>query len=1214
MQALHVGSCVLQPTRWSARTPTFGPQSPQSTPMAQLLHQKPAYPALPSTSLNFKLFNFKLFNFKLFNFKLFRSKRFRFKLFRFELFRSTHRRSAGLRPTRVPRRGLAVALALLVLAVLQPGLCRAQEDLPPQPWCEDAGLNDVIFLDRRTGWAVGDRGVLWHTQDGGGQWVLQHSGVNAKLMSVSFLDRQRGWIVGKKIDPYTGLSEAVFLVTNDGGRHWKSRRQPLLPGLQRVGFFDASQSWAVGEPTPMFPSGVFVTDGAGHWKPLPGTTPRPFLDATFLSSGQASSGQASSGQGSPRQGCAVHGSGISVIQGHQIEPAKIPPLGNQTIRSVAFSQQVRQPASRKPTSRQSSPRRPQDNAQIISWAVGDGAMVLRSLDLGKTWRKLTISNREDLKSLYDFQAVAAQGNHCWIAGTPGARILHSGDGGRTWQWQRTPSQVPIRRLFFLDARRGWAVGALGTVLSTSDGGQTWRKQRAGGTRLAVLVLLRSPEQIPLSLLARESGNNGHLSVTHLIGRSDLQPGVSWSGTPVSRPTIAQLDHLIVGLGGCEASEEWQFSLPPKGLEFSASHVIQDWDDQLNGRSLQHLEQRLVRQIRLWRPDLVITTPASPERKHRLDYVLNQVVLRASEQAVDPTRYPQHKTLADLRPWRVKKVVGSLGPGNSGDYVLDTSELATRLGDSLAGFSQRLSPLIRPNAEGQPTHWSFQVLASEGVATAAGAGLMAGIAMPPGEDGRRRLSSLAATAGGLIKQSQLRRNVVALFHQFRSGDARAIRLRSQLGPLLSGLPSQAAGAVLFHAAREQARLGQWQEAAETYQYLLANHQSHPACGQAGLWLVQYYSSGEVSWQLQRKLTQAQTGGLSPVSIPSQTAIQEQLPLISLPEHLQTTAPAELSPQQTRPTEMASTGNQQAQTEPNKQENQPANQLKASQKSAKIDPGGRRAKKAANVADWLARARPGVHQRPELRLPLAVAETRQGLLEKAKRTYLELRPLAGTPSAEELWGRCAAAEQWLLEQNRGPCPKPVWRCRAAEKRPHLDGSFDDPLWREATPITLSGAPGEPGPSPAAALMAYDDQFLYLGISCQKVPGLKYSPAERPRTRDPDLHGQDRVCVWLDIDRDWTTAYQLTLDHRGWVIENCWGDVNWNPRWFVAQAADESQWSLEIAIPLQELTGQLPRRGTAWAVGVTRVIPQGGFQSWTHPASPRGLIPGFGLLLFQ
>jgi len=42
----------------------------------------------------------------------------------------------------------------------------------------DAELADVAFVDADTGWAVGDRGAIWHTGNGGQAWNLQASPAN----------------------------------------------------------------------------------------------------------------------------------------------------------------------------------------------------------------------------------------------------------------------------------------------------------------------------------------------------------------------------------------------------------------------------------------------------------------------------------------------------------------------------------------------------------------------------------------------------------------------------------------------------------------------------------------------------------------------------------------------------------------------------------------------------------------------------------------------------------------------------------------------------------------------------------------------------------------------------------------------------------------------------------------------------------------------------
>src|SRR5438105_3467556 len=57
----------------------------------------------------------------------------------------------------------------------------------PLPIEDDANLHDVQFVGSRAGWAVGDRGVIWHSDDEGQRWTLQPSGVGCPLHSVCFL-------------------------------------------------------------------------------------------------------------------------------------------------------------------------------------------------------------------------------------------------------------------------------------------------------------------------------------------------------------------------------------------------------------------------------------------------------------------------------------------------------------------------------------------------------------------------------------------------------------------------------------------------------------------------------------------------------------------------------------------------------------------------------------------------------------------------------------------------------------------------------------------------------------------------------------------------------------------------------------------------------------------------------------------------------------------
>ena len=67
-------------------------------------------------------------------------------------------------------------------------------------------------------------------------------------------------------------------------------------------------------------------------------------------------------------------------------------------------------------------------------------------------------------------------------------------------------------------------------------------------------------------------------------------------------------------------------------------------------------------------------------------------------------------------------------------------------------------------------------------------------------------------------------------------------------------------------------------------------------------------------------------------------------------------------------------------------------------------------------------------------------------------------------------------------------------------------------------------------------------------------------------------------------------------------------------MAAATVEDTWTIEAAIPLEEITAGPPDRRNVWAVGIQRTVPGVGFQSWTQPAAVRVRPEGFGYLIFD
>ena len=84
-----------------------------------------------------------------------------------------------------------------------------------------------------------------------------------------------------------------------------------------------------------------------------------------------------------------------------------------------------------------------------------------------------ISERD---SLYGVAAVGRE--HAWVVGYWG-KILHTANGGKTWELQTSGTDKPLYSVKFIDERQGIITGREGAILRTDDGGKTWIKATSG---------------------------------------------------------------------------------------------------------------------------------------------------------------------------------------------------------------------------------------------------------------------------------------------------------------------------------------------------------------------------------------------------------------------------------------------------------------------------------------------------------------------------------------------------------------------------------------------------------------------------------------------------------------------------------------------------------------------------------------------------------------
>lgn len=102
-------------------------------------------------------------------------------------------------------------------------------------------------------------------------------------------------------------------------------------------------------------------------------------------------------------------------------------------------------------------------------AVGDRGHILYSDDDGKSWTQAKVPSRQMLTAVFFLDDKKG-----WAVGHD-AQILASEDGGATWalQFQDLEREAPLLDIWFKDANTGFAVGAYGALLSTRDGGRNW---------------------------------------------------------------------------------------------------------------------------------------------------------------------------------------------------------------------------------------------------------------------------------------------------------------------------------------------------------------------------------------------------------------------------------------------------------------------------------------------------------------------------------------------------------------------------------------------------------------------------------------------------------------------------------------------------------------------------------------------------------------------
>ena len=673
-------------------------------------------------------------------------------------------------------RPLLVLLLFLITAspLWADGLVRF---IAPDSWQQDAELTDVFFLNPQLGWAVGAQGTILRTTDAGRHWQLLSTvplptngrgalherfqelqpiadvnrlqPVRCRLESVWFADENHGWIAGGYEVPYVGRTRGLLLRTKDGGATWQEIESLVLPRISQIRFKDRLTGWALGNKGSLYKTGIFQTNDGGN---------------TWTSHGSGSFRNWKSGL--------LTESGFVLID----EDGKLARVANKGLepchndgchQDVVVAQ----------------------TTQLV--AVGDQGAISISQDSGRNWRRVTDESSGTITQC-NLKSASTTNDKIWIAGDPGSVIFSIDKNSGDLTQHETPVQAPLNKIFFVDDAHGFAVGSLGTILSTTDGGISWKKQR-GFDRIALLTLATSADAIPFETHAKYS-NEQELITAHLaVHSNELQ--------------MKSIRQAVESNGAFALSS----SMPGQKLNDSRQLAL------------------IVRMIRTLRPNVIVAN---------VDFQFGNLVQRAVNAAADPTKYPEQLKQLGLSIWSPDQLAFQ---GAEGSIQLDPSELLTASGNLIEdqiAISRALAGLnFRPTKQ---VHLQVMSRGRTGPEPKS----LFGTTQRYGKKPPRR--KVIGKRGNLasIQRSGQKSAALKRFAAWEIENAQqALLWRKQIQRWIGFVPPETACIWLLQLAQEYFDQGKFEQAAMTTEFVVSRWPNHALGPAAMAWLAVYFQSSE-----------------------------------------------------------------------------------------------------------------------------------------------------------------------------------------------------------------------------------------------------------------------------------------------------------------------------------------------------------------------------------
>ena len=513
--------------------------------------------------------------------------------------RQIRRRRVGLkgRPRERLLTGLRRLMAFWVCTFL--GVClaaiwaaapaHAEFAWQPMPDPGDSKLTYVSFLDEDEGWATAvsptgeafdQAASILRTWDGGASWDPVY-GPDEQLWlgPLFFLDREAGWVVAEESSGAPGGFPFNYYVlrTGDGGATWTKSVVALDAGLlfiTDIVFVDRSTGFIFGSGRKGVGAVIFrTTDGGTTWAQYDAGEAEWSMDG--VNSASFADGQ---------NGWAVAGWETDMGEGSSIL--------HTSDGGLSWERQFGYEAS-SPTGDHPWYRGVDFVDSQHGWVVGDGGLLLSTIDGGETWGELDSATTVDLTAV-DFVS-PTEG---WVAGV-GGLILHTTDAGGSWTTENAASTGDVQQLRVFNDNQGFALTSEGTLLAL-------------GEARAFADTRDSRHWQAIEVLARAGVVTGY------------PEGTFRPGDPVKRAQMAKMLVETLGLPVSEGTLPCPFQdveRPPDDLypddyvaTAAANGIVKGFDSRTFGPyetvTRAQVVSMVVRALERLRPDRLETPPAS----------------------------------------------------------------------------------------------------------------------------------------------------------------------------------------------------------------------------------------------------------------------------------------------------------------------------------------------------------------------------------------------------------------------------------------------------------------------------------------------------------------------------------------------------------------------------------------------------------------------------